>query len=312
MIPTTQATQAPHAALVVGGAHVLHAIAGAPSLPQLGNWQLVHLAGEGAMAHVYQARPAHQCGGPACYAVKVLKRQWEESPAAVELVRSEAVAGHQFAHPHLVSVLDWQIAAPPYYVVMPYLAGATLDRILAAGQVPALPVAVWIARQAAQGLAALHAAGWMHGDVTPGNLLVGHDGHVTLLDLGYARPGGQACAAADRPLLGTLGYMAPEMFTSAHGGDVRSDLYSLGGVLHYLLTGQAPFAGCNPAEISRLQRETVPERIRTLAPHVPSQLADLVRRMLSKQPLRRPQTPDEVVQRLVEMEIQMLPERLGA
>ncbi len=100
---------------------------------------------------------------------------------------------------------------------MPYLEGWSLDDCVAAEQRPALPVALWIARQVAEALEALDAAGWMHADVKPSNIRVSPAGHATLIDLGSARLRGESRSLADQPVVGTLAYMAPEMGSTLAG-----------------------------------------------------------------------------------------------
>ncbi len=114
------------------------------------------------------------------------------------------------AHPHLVAILADHVNEPPYFVVMPRLAGHTLAALL--GRAPTLSVsrAMWIARQAAEALDALHRHGLLHGDVKPANLQLAPTGHATLLDLSFARPMNDGSSLVDLPLLGTLNYLPPE------------------------------------------------------------------------------------------------------
>ena len=187
--------------------------------------------------------------------------------------------------------------------------------------------ACWIVRQAAQALACLHGEGWLHADVKPSNLLVAHDGHVTLLDLGFLQPlnalrahdsivqgsvvqGAAPPAAGDATgsdcLLGTLKYIAPEMLTR-HGRFVAaSDIYSLGVVLYEILAGQHPFAGATEMDLVRLHLEAVPTDIRAIDPAIPESLAELVLAMTAKDPLRRPATAEQVVRCLTRLEIAAL------
>lgn len=282
-------------------------------LPVIDRWQLLQPLGEGAMADVYLAAPGENASPAAArYALKVLKRCWEDDPVAVSLFAREAHLGQSISDPHLVPVLDWNLKSAPYYVAMPHLEGTTLEAQLRQNREVDLPVALWIVRQVAQGLDALHAAGWMHADVKPANIFISPGGHVTLIDLGYARGAHETGSVAERPLAGTLNYLAPEMLTSALSADIRSDIYSLGIVLYELLAGQLPYEGRNPVEVAALQRAGVPDRLRCLAPQLPPSAVTLVRQMMAKEPLRRPQTPSELVRRLTRLEIATFRERLPA
>ena len=271
-----------------------------PSLPEIFPWQLVQRLGESPLAEVYRARPSDRGANALCdYTFKLLKSAWENDATAVTLFRREAVVGRRVCHPHLVSVLDCHVSQPPYFLVMPYLEGVTVEALLAAQGIPAPSVAFWIVRQVAEALDALHTAGWIHSDVKPANVLVAPDGHATLLDLGLLRAHEEGARSLEQPVLGTFQYIAPEAVTSTFRIDARSDIYSLGVVLFELLTGHRP--GRHSAhDVTRY------------APELPGATALLVREMLAGEPLRRPQTAREVVQRLIGLEIATLAESVPA
>lgn len=257
------------------------------------------------MTRVYLARPAEAENSPAAYAVKSLRREWWNDPSAIETQRREAWVGQRVQSPHVVSVLSAGLTAPPYYTVAPRLEGKTAAELLASGAKPSLPVALWIARQAAQGLAAIwESVGMIHGDVKPANLMVGPDGHTTLLDLGFCQSPRDAKCWANRPVVGTLRYLAPERVTSATTIDIRSDLYSLGATLYELIAGRPPHDGDTPAALLHQHRSERPECLRSVAPDTPKPVASLVHRLLSKDPLRRPAAPEEVVNELAPLEIE--------
>lgn len=272
---------------------------------RLGRWELTALAGEGAFCRVYRARPAGTPGRPASYAVKVLDERWQHQPAAIATIAREAEVGRAVRHPHLAAILDAHLSGAPHHLVMPWLEGQSLEERLATGRLP-LADCLWLARQAAEALAALEAAGWMHGDVKPANVMIGPNGHATLIDFGFARRPRDTASILDRAVLGTIHYIAPEVLVDSQRADIRSDIYSLGVVLYQMLTGRRPLEGESVAELARAHREQRPAALRNFAPEVPSGVASLVHRMLSKEPLRRPSSPASLVQRLAGFEIDNL------
>lgn len=275
---------------------------------RLGSWELVERIGGGELADVYRARAADAETESACYALKVLGPLWEGDPRALAILAREVQVAGRVAHPHLVPVLAASLDRPPYYLAMPFLEGHSLAAYLAREVTLDLPFVFWIARQAAQAAVALARAGWMHGDVKPSNIVISPAGHATLIDLGFAAPTRQRARICNRPVLGTLNYIAPEILYSAYGGDSQSDVYSLGVVLFEMLTGRLPFDDHDVAELARQHRQQLPGDLRSLAPRIPTRAARLVQQMLSKEPLRRP-SPDDLVERLIALEIETFGER---
>jgi serine/threonine-protein kinase len=272
---------------------------------RLGPWQLVRVLADGNYTRVYQARPAD--GEPsqrAAYVLKVLRNQWWRDPQAIEMQRREAWVGAKISHPNLLPVLSASVQEPPFYVVMPKLEGTTLAQLILDQERLSVPLALWITRQVADGLAALYTgAGMIHTDVKPANIIVSPAGHATLIDFGFVQTPAEASQWATRPLAGTLAYIAPEMVTSALAAGPRSDIYSLGVTLYEMLTGRRPWDSNDPGELATLHREAKPTDIRALRPDVPKAVVELVHSMLAKDPLRRPESADELATRLSRLEI---------
>ncbi len=263
------------------------------------------------MSTVYQARPVaaadhlSQSKPSAQYAVKVLRERWQADSLAVGFFRREAMIGRTVRHPYLVSILASQLVEPPYFVVMPCLSGVSVARWLRHEPLP-LPTALWVARQAAEALMSLHHAGFLHCDVKPANLLMARDGHVTLIDLSLSREKQETGSVFDRPLIGTIGYLPPELLTSTFATDERSDLYSLGATLFEMLSGRTPYAAHSLEELVECQqREPIPH-LRSLVPQTPVAVSELVHQLLARNPARRPGTCQEVIRRLIRFEIECL------
>jgi eukaryotic-like serine/threonine-protein kinase len=282
-----------------------------------GQWELASFGGCGSLANVFRARLADAAeGAKASYALKMLRPELASNPRAVQLLAREAEVGSSVAHPHLIPIFSASLRRAPYYVVMPWLEGATLKRRLVdslktSGRTLDLPRALWIVRQTAEALAALDQTGWMHGDVKPGNLMVSPGGHVTLMDLNFARRGEESGAAVDRCILGTFYYIAPELLTSAMRADIRSDIYSLGVVFYEMLSGRRPFEADDMADLASQHLQATPPELKELVPHLPGSVAQLVRRMIAKDPSRRPQSPAELITELLRLEIETFSERNG-
>jgi serine/threonine protein kinase len=284
-----------------------------PLLGRLGPWQLVRLLNEGNFARVYQARPADESDSdsgegaarrPAAYVIKVLRKEWWREAQAIEMQRREAFVGTKASHPNLIPVLSASVGEPPFYVVTPKLEGVALAQLLAQQAPLAVPLALWIARQVAEGLDALYeSTGMIHSDVKPANIVVSPMGHATLIDFGLVQTPHEASRWATRPVVGTLAYIAPELVTSALSAGPRSDIYSLGVTLYEMLSGRRPWDSDDPGELATLHREAKPADISALRPNLPAAVAEMVHAMLAKDALRRPASAQELASRLVRLEI---------
>jgi eukaryotic-like serine/threonine-protein kinase len=270
-----------------------------------GPWQLVRQVAETNLARLYTARAADASESlPACYMVKMLRKEWWRDTAAIEMFRRETWVGSKVSHPHVVPVLSANVRQPPFYAAMPLLEGMTLREKLSNGWRPPMSEVLWIGRQVAEGLAAIYdAVGMVHGDLKPENVLLGSTGHVTLIDLGFARAEGNDHGNWQRPFVGSLKYIAPEIVTSAYAAGPPSDQYSLGVMMYELLTGRPPFTGDDPAELIAQHRGQKPPCIRNLRPELPKAIASLVHTLLTKDPMRRGFSYPDLIERLVRLEI---------
>ena len=271
-------------------------------------WELVRCVHSGPQSRVYLAHPKIADSKPsaaekadAAYVVKLFAL---EDDLAMFRARREARVGSTVSHPNVVPVLACDLADKPFHLVMPRLEGAILSDVIRVAQHLPLPRVFWITRQIAQGLAALHRAGWTHGDVKPENIMVSFAGHTTLIDLGFSSPIGSVMQATE-PLRTTLAYAAPESFAGQQMVDGSSDIYSLGIVLYRLLTGRLPYDSADEQSLARAHLEQLPPSPRSVNPAIPSQATKLLQRLIAKQPLRRP-TSDELVHWLFKLEIDSL------
>jgi serine/threonine-protein kinase len=229
----------------------------------------------------------------------------------VRLFRSEAACGGQVSHCHLVPILAAHVTEPPYYVVMPRIHGATVRTVLEACTSYALPQALWVVRQVAEAIGALHRGGWVHGDIKPGNVLADDSGHASLFDYGFATRYRQGETRDYLALQATLPYAAPELFTSSRRAGPASDVYSLGVMLFELIAGRRPFDSRQPGRLAEQHLREPPPGLRSFVPQVPRSVSQWVTRMLAKEPDRRPSSSGELQSGLVRLEAESFALRRG-
>jgi serine/threonine protein kinase len=272
-------------------------------LPRIPGYELLDRLGGGPLTVVYAAREA--ATDRPC-AVKMIREEWEDPSTALKLLQREARAGLAVRHPHLVGFLHTHVTRPPYFLVMELLGGESLRQRLRRDYRIDVASAVWIARQTAEALVALHRAGFLHADVKPDNVRLVGDGAAVLIDLGFAhRPGENAALRRQGYLLGTANYLAPELCTFQSDGGPASDLFSLGVLMFEMLTGRLPYPPGSVAQTVRRHACDPPADIRRHAPSLPPALANLVERLLAHKPADRPRGP-AVVQQLIALEIAAL------
>lgn len=273
----------------------------------LGNWQLAECLGKGGMGEVWRAQHVYL---PRPAAVKFIRPEalGGDDPEAVKRVvrrfRTEARAVASLTSPHTVQIFDFGLTEDGALChVMEFLDGMDLDTLVKRhGPLPPAR-AVHLLRQVCISLAEAHAAGLVHRDLKPANLYCCRKGiqydFMKVLDFGMvADLEGTVDAESASEAGGTPSYVAPEIVTG-RGLDARADLYSLGGVAFFLLTGRAPFAADSVREMLRLQVQGRPEAPSRHAPNpVPRDLDLVVLACLAKDPADRPASAAELSRRL--------------
>lgn len=262
----------------------------------LGGYRIQARIGRGGMGQVFLAE---QMNTGRRVAVKVLHKAAHNTPLARERFVREALASAKLAHPNIIQVLDANPESDPPYLVMEYVDGVSLQAAVAQYGPLAPAEAAECARQIALGLQHASDAGLVHRDIKPANVLLDRRGVAKILDLGIVRVVGEVLTQLGQSdvILGTVEYLAPEQALSSQV-DGRADIYSLGATLYFLLTGRPPFPdGDARTKILQLARES-PVPLRQLAPSVPPGLADVVDKMLAKEPEERYQWASEAAQAL--------------
>ena len=272
---------------------------------QIGDYAIRELIGLGGMGQVFLAEHTRM---QRLVAVKMLPVDRMKDEVAVSRFYDEVRAASRLMHPNIVTAFDAGELDDVHYLAMEYVDGQTLTKLVA--QKGPLPVseAAAVIRQAALGLLHAHRAGIVHRDVKPGNVMKGADGTVKILDLGLARINSaslldEADAAVNpndperRPkgrLVGTLPFMAPEQLDNPDVADPRSDIYSLGATLFFLLTGRSPFTGDYLELVYGHRHGKIPDLMEARN-DVDLQFANIFMRMMAKSPDERYASFDEVI-----------------
>ncbi|MFG1817276.1 protein kinase [Kribbella sp. NPDC049174] len=252
-----------------------------------GRYRLQTLLGRGGAGEVWQAEDtvlARQV------AVKLLRRLDGDPMDAVVRFRAEAQAAARLMHPNVVATYDVGTADEHVFLVMELVSGPDLAQLMRTAGLPSGKLVTDIATQGARALDAAHAAGIVHRDVKPGNLLLAPDGTLKITDFGIAKGAGTETTGVG-VLLGTASYVSPEQ-VRGQSATPASDWYSFGCVLYELLSGTPPFTGPDVESVMRQHLDAAPEPITRT--DVEPALGNLVLQMLAKDPANRPSSVDEV------------------
>jgi serine/threonine protein kinase len=261
-----------------------------------GPYELLELIGEGGMGTVYRGRDP-RFDRPV--AIKALHPQLKRDPDVVERFKAEAVIQAKLNHPNIVSVLDFVADDQHLAIVMEFVEGVPLNRMIEQSRGPLDPdLVVTLFAQALSGIGFAHAKGLVHRDLKPSNILVQtfDDGEVIarIADFGVAKIlGTEKFRTATTAKMGTLAYMSSEHLRSPKSVDARSDLYSLGVTLFEALTGQVPFDADTEYELMRQIVETPVPPVRSLNRSLPPVFDAVVARATAKDPPQRFQTAAE-------------------
>ena len=268
---------------------------GLTSGTKLGPYEIQSPLGAGGMGEVYRATDS-KLGRDV--ALKVLPGEMAQDPERLARFRREAKVLAQLDHPNIVTIYSVEELDSIHFLTMQLVEGLPLDRVIPQGGLPFEQI-VEIAGALGEALAAAHEKGIVHRDLKPANVMVSNEGRVKVLDFGLAKDvrgsnlGDATMTSASRTevgvVMGTPAYMSPEQ-TSGRPLDHRTDIFSLGVLLHEMATGRRPFEGTSSAElVSAILRDT-PDPITDTRPDLPSDLARIVRRCLEKDPRHRLQT----------------------
>ena len=272
-----------------------------------GKYKIEKLIKTGGMGSVYRGRHVLM---DKTVAIKVLRPSLAGDDAVVARFSREAKAASKISHPHAVSVTDFGEAENGVvFLVMEYLDGRTLKEAIVKEGPLSVGRAVEIVRQVAGALDAAHGQGVIHRDLKSENImLVSHNGDewAKVLDFGIAKILQPVGSAADAEItqanlvVGTPQYMSPEQCSQSGALDARSDVYSLGIIVHEMLTGKLPFTGESATVVMMKQVQDAPPSVLASRPQLPAAVDQVIKRALAKQPIDRFQSAGELSAGLAE------------
>ncbi|MBO6167754.1 MAG: protein kinase [Kiritimatiellae bacterium] len=266
---------------------------------KFGSYDVVRLIGRGGMGAVYKLYSPED---DAYFAAKIMKTP-ETGDAHVWRRRfaNEAAFAMKVEHPNLIRVYD--VGEDPdtglCYIIMDYIDGKSLGKLIRKNGALKVEAAIHVAIDIASALGAAHAAGVVHRDIKPDNILIDSAGEPYLADLGIAKfssDEGDEVVTHAGAIIGTPAYMAPEQMIDSHNVDCRADIYSLGVVLYEMLVGARPYPKATSMELIAkiVNGERLPN-IKKANPSLPRKVASAVMRMVEIDPAKRPQSAEEVI-----------------
>lgn len=252
-------------------------------------YEIQERIGEGGMGNVYRARHRSMDRD---VAIKVLRPHLFENDRAIARFQNEIRVAAKLNHPTIVHSYDAETTQGLHLLVMELVKGQRLSDLV--DQKPLDPErACEIGLHIADGLEHAKSKGTIHRDIKPQNILVSADGVIKITDFGLAKfvldsaqPRSDGLTLAGE-MFGTPDYMAPEQIRDSSAADFRSDIYSLGCTVYFMLAGHAPFSGLSQSETLAAQLERMPTPLISIRPEIPQEMSDLVQRMMAKNPDRR-------------------------
>ncbi len=270
----------------------------------IAHYKLLAKINSGGMGTIYRAHDMRSKPHSSTCAIKLLKEEYYKDEKYRRRFRNEAALIDQFNHKNIVTVMERGEFEGNLYIAMELLEGETLAERLEKGGAIELKTALSFMVQAADALAEVHKRGIIHRDLKPENIMIiqrkDNPFHIKILDFGLARTQNLTRMTRTGMIMGTIFYAAPEQLTKS-SVSAAGDIYSLGVIYYQVLTGARPFSSDTAFHIARQILKSEPLAITKFKADIPAPLAALVKRMMAKDPERRP-AAEEVMKQLKEIE----------
>ncbi|MFC1500728.1 protein kinase [Candidatus Zixiibacteriota bacterium] len=256
----------------------------------IGHYRIIEKLGEGGMGAVYMAEDTTL---NRLVALKTLTGHLTEDAVAQERFVREAQSTSSLNHPNITTIYEFLEEDDARFICMEYVEGMTIKNMIEQGTV-SVSKAIDIIIQAAEALDAAHRKGILHRDVKSANIMVNMDDRVKMMDFGLVHLEDRSQLTRTGTMMGTISYVSPEQ-VSGQPVDRRSDLFSLGVVLHEMVTGKLPFQGTSEAEILYAIINNAPPSPSIIRDDMPEQVESIISKMLEKDPEQRYQSCAKLV-----------------
>jgi serine/threonine-protein kinase len=255
----------------------------------VGTYKITDKIGEGGMGSVFKGVDTML---EREVAIKMLRPDFTRDAEIVERFRTEAITLAKLNHPNIATLHNFFRHEDDYFMVMEFVRGETLDSLIRKNGAVAVDRTIYLFGQALEGIGHAHTMGIIHRDIKPANMMFTEKGTVKVMDFGIARVLGTTRMTRQGTIIGTVDYMAPEQI-KGEDSDNRTDIYSLGILLYEMLTGRVPFQHDSEYGLMMAQINEAPPPPRSIAPHIPLYIEQVIMRALAKNPSARFQTVGE-------------------